>query len=139
MILQRQVAVRHVVGSSAERRHNARVAAGVMLWRMFAVALLSVPVAICVNIDSLTPHCDHITPQIVKAYAFEAFPQWAMANQSRACPESIDELSEYTSQSLWDPWERKLEMRCVPGTRLYVRSAGPDRRFDTADDITSND
>jgi len=140
MMLQRCVTVRHAVGTSAERRHNVRVAAQVVVWRMFAVIALAGPVAI-VAIDKLvtTPHFHDTTPVLVKTFAFQAFPQWAADHQWIACPQTIDDLSPYANSEAVDEWGTKLEMRCLIGTRLYVRSAGPDLRFDTGDDITSND
>ena len=143
MILERQVAVRHVVGSSAERRHNARVTAQVVVWRSVIVAILSVPLVAFVAgriPDGCPGSYSDSSKALVQVYAFEAFPQWATANQWTACPQTIDELSPFVhDQPAVDAWGTKLEMRCVPGTRLYVRSAGDDRIFDTADDITSND
>ena len=137
MRLVRQVPVRHEIGTSADRRHDARVLAQVTLWRTFAIAILVLPiVAIVVNERT---YCRPTTAYEVKAYAFEAFPQWAQAHPWLACPESIDELSAYTSAHLVDRWGMKLEMQCGTLPRFFVRSAGPDARFDTADDITSND
>lgn len=137
-MLVRQVSVRHEIGTSAERRHNARVLAQVTLWRVIAISVLLLPLGVIVASER-TYRCKPPTAYEVKAYAFEAFPQWAAAHPWLACPQSIDELSEYTQAHLVDQWGMKLEMRCTPHTRLYVRSAGPDTRFDTADDITSND
>ena len=143
MRLERQLTVRHAVGTSAERRHNARVAAQVTLWRLFVV-FLSVPLVIFV-VDKATwnhfPTSDvDESSFLVQRYAYEAFPQWASANQWAACPQTIDELAPFTyNRAPVDAWGTKLEMRCSTGTRIYVRSAGPDLRFDTADDITSND
>ena len=138
MTLERQVAVRHEIGTSADRRHNARVLAQVTLWRMIAITLLTLPLVAIVVTERMY-RCENRTPLEVKSYAFEAFPQWAAAHPWIACPDSIDELSQYTRAHLVDQWGMKLEMRCTPHTRLYVRSAGPDARFDTADDVTSND
>jgi len=77
----------------------------------------------------------------VKMLAFEAFPQWAQANHEELCPRSIDDLLEFSSRdNALDPWGTKLDLRCGPGYRgAYVRSAGPDGRFETVDDISSND
>ena len=58
-------------------------------------------------------------------------------NNNNRCPTSYDELRErryITSQSLRDPWGTAYEIRCS-GWAFHVRSAGPDRTFDTGDDV----
>lgn len=69
-------------------------------------------------------------------YAFETFPQWVAANPARACPQHLLELNFYDpSLHAVDPWGRPYQFACTP--RLWARSAGPDRMFDTSDDLTS--
>jgi hypothetical protein len=88
------------------------------------------------------PRASHdITTELVKRYAFEAFPLWAMEHQNRACPDAIEELSPFIPRvHALDDWGNPLELRCGNGYRgAYVRSAGADGRFETSDDITSND
>ena len=70
-------------------------------------------------------------------YAFETFPQWVAANPARACPQHLLELNYYDpSLHAVDPWGRPYQFACTP--RLWARSAGPDRIFDTGDDLTSS-
>jgi hypothetical protein len=81
----------------------------------------------------------------VQQYAFEAYPQWAVANPSKACPASIAELNEYTTRKDdLDPWGHPYKLMCgptlPPGAKgVAVASAGPDGQFDTGDDVRSWD
>ena len=79
----------------------------------------------------------------VKKYAFEASPQWAVADPDRACPDALTELDEYmVIEDAQDPWGGSFVMRCGPILRLGVNdiaiaSPGRDGQLDTADDIKS--
>jgi hypothetical protein len=139
--LQRQVAVRHPFGTSPERRYLARGAAFLTFWRVVAGALLMMPVAVLIeHTQNFEPRPEDVTKAIVRVFAYEAFPQWATTNHVDACPASLVVLEPYVARDAVDAWDRPLELRCGPGYRgAWVRSAGPDHRFDTADDITSID
>lgn len=141
MRLQRQVTVRHPFGSSPERRFLARAAMFVSFWRVFAATLLILPVAAMLESrHPARPHLEDVTQAIVRRFAFEAFPQWAATNHVDACPASLAALEPYVARDAVDAWDMPLELRCGAGYRFaYVRSAGPDHRFDTADDISSLD
>lgn len=145
MRLERQVAVRHAVGTSADRRYEARVVAKVACCRLLTVVLLAPLVLITVAMFGPRTSCHRVTrvdtaSMLVRKYAYEAFPQWAQIHHEEACPNTVDELSVFVDGDPRDPWGTELELRCGAGIRgAYVRSAGPDRTFDTADDITSND
>jgi hypothetical protein len=56
------------------------------------------------------------------------------------CPTRADLLTgKYVrSGSLVDPWGTSITFHCLPDDDAIVRSAGPDRLFNTADDITSD-
>ena len=139
MKLERQVAIRGACGTSADRRRNARVATQVVVLRTALLASLCIPAVLLFKEDPPTDREE--TTHLVKRYAFEAFPLWSMDHQERACPASIDDLTPfmYRPQTV-DDWGTELELLCGVYYRgAYVRSAGPDRRFNTADDITSND
>ena len=70
-------------------------------------------------------------------FAFETFPQWAADNPKRACPRHLLELNFYDpTLHAVDPWGRPYQFSCTP--HLWARSAGPDRMFDTGDDLTSS-
>ena len=140
MRLERQVPIRGVVGTSAERRRHLRLAAQVTLLRAMLLGSLFAPAVFALAEDQPRSSRD-ITAALVKRYAFEAFPQWAMDHQNRACPDAIDELSPFIPRAhALDDWGNPLELRCGNGYRgAYVRSAGADGRFETLDDITSND
>lgn len=82
------------------------------------------------------------TRLVVKQYADEAYPQWAQAHPSAACPGDIDELAEYSSYQVLDPWGHKLVAQCgaalpAGATGIAIHSLGPDGVDDTADDIRS--
>lgn len=140
MKLARQVAVRHPVGTAAERRRHARAAVRVSISRALAAAMC-MPIVVLASGTSPGPSAVDETRTLVRVYAFEAFPQWALAHHEEACPRAIAELSAVAGRMhARDAWGTELELRCGNGVRgAFVRSAGPDRRFETADDITSND
>lgn len=81
----------------------------------------------------------------VKKYAFEAYPQWAVAHPDRACPDALTELDEYmVIEDAQDPWGGSFVMRCgpnlPPGVKgIAIASPGRDGQLDTADDIRSWD
>lgn len=144
MRLERQVPVCHVAGSSAYRRRAALVTTQVLLWRTLAIGFSAF-----VIMSMFEPRRMHVcsfgakgekTVAIVKKFAFEAFPQWAAVHHMDSCPASLNELRQHANRALpIDAWGNQLEMKCGPWIRgIYVRSAGEDGRFDTADDITSN-
>jgi hypothetical protein len=75
---------------------------------------------------------------------FEAYGSWAPANQSKACPDTLDDLREYmNSKDTKDPWGTPYRMKCgstlPPSVEsgIAVESAGPDQKFETEDDIKS--
>ncbi len=74
-------------------------------------------------------------------YATDAFPAWAVDHADRRCPDRLVELNRYRPRlHAVDPWGTPYQFLCgaqfaVHGLR--TRSAGPDQRFDTRDDLTS--
>jgi hypothetical protein len=77
--------------------------------------------------------------------ASSAFMQWkAKSRGMSSCPVSIDALLEYTNMNdANDPWGTPFELLCgasaprnAPGG-VGVRSAGPDRKTGTDDDVHS--
>ena len=80
---------------------------------------------------------------LVKKYADEAYPMWAMRNPDKACPASLAELGAVLGRpDSNDPWGHPLTLRCGPtlpagAHGIAVISAGPDGTPDTADDIKS--
>jgi len=97
----------------------------------------------------------HVTLQLTKKLAYEAYPTWAVKNPDKACPDKIDDLvaaldelysggksGKTTKSSTKDAWGTELKMFCGPtapadARGLAIQSAGPDATFDTADDIKS--
>jgi|HubBroStandDraft_6_1064221.scaffolds.fasta_scaffold917996_2 hypothetical protein len=86
---------------------------------------------------------DGVARHAVQQYAFEAYPMWAAAHPDQACPTTLAELREYTSdKDDNDPWGHPYKMMCGPSLPagvhgVAIASAGPDGMFDTADDIRS--
>lgn len=76
-------------------------------------------------------------------YAFEAYPQWAVANPEKECPVALVDLDQYMNRTdLKDPWGHDFEMMCgatlpAGAKGLAVLSFGPDGKEGTADDIKS--
>lgn len=81
------------------------------------------------------------TRTLLKRYVFEAYPLWSRAYPDRDCPRSLHELSRYLTPRIpVDAWGAPIELRCGTNApfgvrRLWVRSAGEDRVFDTSDDL----
>lgn len=74
------------------------------------------------------------------AYAYEAFPAWVATNPDRTCPRHLLELNYFDPElHAVDPWGTPYQLICGAqyGSGLSMRSAGPDRAFDTADDLSS--
>jgi hypothetical protein len=80
---------------------------------------------------------------VVKKYAYEAFPQWAVSHPDNACPAKIADLDEFMLPAeTKDPWGHVYVMSCgatLPkGAKgVAVMSTGPDGKAGTADDIKS--
>jgi general secretion pathway protein G len=87
---------------------------------------------------------DDIAGLTVKKYAYEAFGEWSQAHPDKACPEKLEDLSQYMdSKDVKDPWGNPYKMFCgqnLPaGAKggLAVMSSGPDGKDGTEDDIKS--
>ena len=54
-----------------------------------------------------------------------------------ACPPDLEALAKATKAKLQldDPWGTDYDLSCPDSTRSLVRSAGPDKKLGTADDI----
>lgn len=133
-MLTREVFVQHEVGSSEARRLHAR---RMVLCRMFVIAAFLPAVMLASRAWSDTSIEDDARRQ-VRSYALEAFPQWAQTQHERLCPDSIEALAPFVETPTIDAWGTPLAMHCGP-LGIVVRSAGPDRRLVTSDDITSQD
>ena len=67
-----------------------------------------------------------------------AIQQWQALHHQSTCPTIEQLVSEKRLDSSWptpDPWGQSYRTLCAAG-EVTVSSAGPDRRFDTADDIS---
>jgi hypothetical protein len=91
-----------------------------------------------------TPSVDHHAVWAeLRTYAFEAYPMWAVDYPDRECPRDLLEVNRYAPNlHAVDPWGSPYQFQCgrqwnIRG--LLVRSAGPDARFDTTDDLSSLD
>jgi len=76
----------------------------------------------------------------LNAYVHSAYLRWTSAFPKRECPTRTLELNHFVpALHAVDPWGTPYQFLCgkqfnVTGVRM--RSAGPDHRFDTTDDIT---
>ncbi|HSN29485.1 MAG TPA: prepilin-type N-terminal cleavage/methylation domain-containing protein [Kofleriaceae bacterium] len=80
----------------------------------------------------------------VKKYAYEAFGEWSQAHPDKACPDKLEDLTQYMdSKDVKDPWGSPYKMFCgqnLPaGAKggLAVMSAGEDGKEGTEDDVKS--
>lgn len=74
---------------------------------------------------------------VLKQLAADAYPTWARDHPTQTCPTSIDDLKEYLAGDVInDAWGTPRDWLC-DGKGFTVRSAGPDRVLDTADDLKS--
>jgi hypothetical protein len=85
-----------------------------------------------------------VTRLVLIRYAHEAYPAWRLDHPDRECPASLGDLADYVNTDYRrDGWGSPIELRCGPsapaGVRgIWVRSAGEDHMFDTADDLDSS-
>jgi hypothetical protein len=85
-----------------------------------------------------------LTRLVLRKYAYDAYPAWRLDHPDQVCPRSLGDLAEYmNTDNRRDAWGSPIELRCgpsapagVPG--IWVRSAGEDQMFDTADDVDSS-
>ena len=87
--------------------------------------------------------CGHSKSDIasltVHKYALEAYPEFRAANPERSCPTSLSELNAWmNSKDIRDPWGTNYWLTCS-ANGIIVGSAGEDGRFDTDDDVWSNE
>ena len=80
----------------------------------------------------------------VKKFAYEAFGEWSQAHPDKACPDKLEDLSQYMdSKDTKDPWGNPYKLFCgqnLPaGAKggLAVMSSGPDGKDGTEDDVKS--
>ncbi len=79
----------------------------------------------------------------IKRFVNEAYPAWALAHPEKACPDKLDELTEYATPSTRiDPWGNPYYLLCgkkLPGDArgIAIYSFGADGEDDTADDVLS--
>jgi len=114
---------------------------------MIRIALLLAVVSGCDDKGArkLDESAIHRAELLTEKLAFEGYPTWAAAHADKECPAKLADLLEYvTEKDAKDPFGNEMKMFCgtnLPkGVRgLGVQSAGPDGKFDTADDIHSWD
>jgi hypothetical protein len=138
--------VRHVL---RRREISARKRATIAQWgrrHPLVVSATTVIASLAITVGLVGPRMPiysasfvDITRIKLKKYAYEAYPSWREAEPDRLCPDSLHELDAYMGrEDDHDAWGRPLEFRCGPGARgLWLRSAGEDGTFDTADDLDS--
>jgi prepilin-type N-terminal cleavage/methylation domain-containing protein len=88
---------------------------------------------------------EEVQKAIIKKYVYEGYLDWARKNPTKACPGSLQEVSEEMGRpDSKDSWGRELMMFCgdslPPGAAnagFAVMSLGPDGQANTKDDIKS--
>jgi len=75
------------------------------------------------------------------AYAFDAYPAWRARAGDRDCPERLLDVNRMRpALHAVDPWGTPYQFLCGRPyglTGIVVRTAGPDRAFDTTDDLST--
>lgn len=104
-----------------------------------AVALFGLVVAILVGPRLQGKSRVDLAQDDVKAIAYQSFIEWSMQNPRGSCPGDIQELTRLSSDR--DPWGMQFRLNCEPTAtemvNIRIVSAGPDKRFDTQDDISA--
>jgi hypothetical protein len=72
----------------------------------------------------------------VEQYAYDTYPRFIVSHPVD-CPVAVHELDASLGHPI-DPWGSRYRFVCSPGGVLSVHSAGEDRRWKTADDISSH-
>lgn len=86
---------------------------------------------------------EEVAEDTTRKLAFEAYPEWRAAFwNGPTCPASLHALLPWTNNNdTLDPWGTDYAFWCGRTASrepaLHVLSAGPDRQFDTGDDIGS--
>jgi hypothetical protein len=76
------------------------------------------------------------TPKIDAASLIQGVGNWRLENDSGACP-NVDELRDARQIDpgiVRDAWNSQYVIECA-GDSITVRSLGPDRKANTADDL----
>jgi hypothetical protein len=76
----------------------------------------------------------HVVHHQIAALEGDLFHAWHRAHPRATCPIATAQLSR---DLRLDPWGTPFRVTCLHH-RIAVTSAGPDRRFDTADDIRNH-
>jgi prepilin-type N-terminal cleavage/methylation domain-containing protein len=129
-------------------RHLARAQRGMTLLEiMIVLAILALVMGLVVGprvMRMFGKSKVDIAQLTVKKYAFEAFGEWSQAHPDKACPDKLEDLTQYMdSKDVKDPWGTPYKMFCgqnMPaGAKggLAVMSAGEDTKEGTEDDVKS--
>ena len=129
-------------------RHLARAQRGMTLLEiMIVLAILALVMGLVVGprvMRMFGKSKVDIAQLTVKKYAFEAFGEWSQAHPDKACPDKLEDLTQYMdSKDVKDPWGNPYKMFCgqnLPaGAKggLAVMSAGEDGKEGTEDDDKS--
>jgi general secretion pathway protein G len=119
-----------------------------MLEIMIVIAILGLVMGLVVVPKVMEKFDDSklkIAKLAVDKFAFEAYPQWALATKKQ-CPNNLVELAQHMGKSeadTKDPWDQPYKMLCgqtlpqgVSGG-IGIVSMGPDQKEGTEDDIKS--
>ncbi len=136
----------------AQRRAGKKTAralvAMTLLEIMIVLAILALVMGFLVGprvFKALSSSKSEVAKNMVKKFAFEAYPEWSMKpSKSGACPTLADLTEFMNSKDVKDPWGEEYVVKCggdlpagvTPGS-IAVYSKGPDSKDGTGDDIKS--
>ncbi|MEM9489983.1 MAG: type II secretion system protein GspG [Myxococcota bacterium] len=138
----------------AERRSASNLAkaavtqAGVTLLEiMIVLAIIALVMGVLVGptlLETFGESQAEVAKLQIGQLADQAYVRWAMKNQGKRCPDSLDELTKYTNKKdIKDPWGADYIMHCgdnaPPDKKFGVSSYGEDGKENTDDDIKSWD
>lgn len=113
-----------------------------MKWYTVALAIAGGAVVICFyppwrSIPDLQVNSDQVAKQLVLRSKYELARAAHQINEFAVRHGRLPStLAETDSSGATDPWGTALEYQPQPGGTYTLRSAGPDRQFGTADDIS---
>ena len=142
--------IRRALSTLLVRRSRRRAERGLTLLEiMIVIAILGLVMGLVVVprvMGMFGKSKNDIAKLAVDKFAFEAYPQWSLANTDKPCPPDLLTIAQHMGKSekdTKDPWDTPFKMFCganlptgVKGG-IAVMSFGEDKTENTADDIKS--
>ncbi|MBS1120726.1 MAG: pseudopilin, cryptic, ral secretion pathway [Deltaproteobacteria bacterium] len=115
---------------------------------MIVIAILGLLIAVVVPrvMSALGSSKVSLTKVAVNKLADQAYPQWAIKNTDKSCPDNLAEVGavvEMKPEDLVDAWGSPYKFLCAPNlpagvkNGIAVYSLGEDKAENTADDVRS--